>query len=115
MGNQFARRNFLKGLMNIPLAASAGALLNEKSIFTNKDFVTAGSKGLKTSLNAFSFNVPLANGSMTMDDLLTAGAGFGFDAVDITGYYFKGYPVVPTDEYLYNVKRKAFGLGLDIS
>jgi sugar phosphate isomerase/epimerase len=51
---------------------------------------------------------------MTLDDLLEFCAGQGFIAVDITGYYFKGYPQVPSDETLYQVKRKAFSLGLEI-
>jgi len=39
----------------------------------------------------------------------------GFAGVDITGYYFKGYPQPPADEWLFQIKRKAFGLGLEIS
>jgi len=70
---------------------------------------------LKTSLNAYSFNRPLVEGSMDIDSLLEYCAGEGFDAVDITAYYFPGYPEVPADEYLYQVKKKAFLLGLEIS
>ena len=70
---------------------------------------------LKTSLNAFSFNAPLLNKSMTLDDLLQFCSDTGFEAVDITGYYFPGYPKVPDDAFLYNIKRKAFLLGLEIS
>ena len=69
---------------------------------------------LKLSLNAYSFNKPLLDGSMTIDDLLDFCAGKGFDGVDITGYYFKGYPVVPSDEYIYHIKQKAFRLCLDL-
>ena len=70
---------------------------------------------LKTSLNAFSFNSPLSEGKMNIDDLLQFCAANDFEAVDITAYYFPGYPEVPSDEYLYNVKRKAYSLGLEIS
>ncbi len=70
---------------------------------------------LKTSLNAYSFNRPLSDGAMDLDSLLEYCAGEGFDAVDITAYYFPGYPAVPTDEYLYHVKQKAFLVGLEIS
>jgi sugar phosphate isomerase/epimerase len=70
---------------------------------------------LKTSLNAYSFNKPLSNGSMDVFDLINYCADIGFDAVDITAYYFDGYPDVPSDEYLYKVKQQAFLLGLDIS
>lgn len=71
--------------------------------------------GLKTSLNAFSFNIPLTNGMMTISDLLDFCAVSGFEGVDITAYYFKGYPQVPSDEYLFQIKRKAFRLGLEIT
>jgi sugar phosphate isomerase/epimerase len=37
------------------------------------------------------------------------------EAIDVTGYYFPGYPGVPSDEYIYELKRKAFKLGIDIS
>ncbi len=67
------------------------------------------------SLNAFSFNGPLMEKKMTLEDLLETCAEIGFDGIDITGYYFPGYPNVPPDEYLYHVKRKAFRLGLDIT
>jgi sugar phosphate isomerase/epimerase len=70
---------------------------------------------LKTSLNAYSFNSLLLKGEMNLDDLLEFCAANQFDAVDITGYYFPGYPEVPSDEYLYHIKQKAFLLGLEIS
>jgi sugar phosphate isomerase/epimerase len=35
--------------------------------------------------------------------------------VDVTGYFFPGYPNAPRDEYLYRLKRHAFDLGLAIS
>lgn len=70
---------------------------------------------IKTSLNAYSFNAPLMSGEMNLDDLLEYCAAENFDAVDITAYYFPGYPEVPSDEYLYHIKQKAFLLGLDIS
>ena len=70
---------------------------------------------LKTSLNAYSFNSPLTKGEMNLDQLLEFCAVNQFDAVDITAYYFPGYPEVPSDEYLYHIKQKAFWLGLEIS
>ena len=70
---------------------------------------------LKTSLNAFSFNKPLLNGEMNLDQLLEFCAQNQIDAVDLTAYYFPGYPEVPTDEYLYHIRQKAFLLGVEIS
>ncbi len=37
------------------------------------------------------------------------------DAVDLTGYFFPGYPGVPEDSYIYRIKRYAHDLGLVIS
>ena len=37
------------------------------------------------------------------------------EALDITAYYIPTYPEVPSDEYIYELKRKAFSLGIDIS
>lgn len=69
---------------------------------------------LKLSLNAYSFNKQLLDGSMSLHELLEFAASQGLMAVDITGYYFKGYPEVPSDEVIYDIKRKAFSLGLEI-
>ena len=67
------------------------------------------------SLNAFSFNDPLMDKTMTLENLLETCSEIGFDGVDITAYYFPGYPSVPDDNYLYHIKQKAFRLGLDIT
>jgi len=99
------RRDFLSSLIGIPL------VLNTKGSARQ----IKGSNRLKTSLNAFSFNKPLLDGSMTVFDLLEYCAATGFEGVDITGYYLKGYPAVPDDEYLFKVKRMALRLGLEIS
>jgi sugar phosphate isomerase/epimerase len=69
---------------------------------------------LKLSLNAFSFDKPLRSGSMTLDDLLDFCSKTGFEGVDLTGYYFPGYPAPPDDEYIFHIKRKAFRLGIDL-
>ena len=71
--------------------------------------------GLKIGLNAFSFNDLLLGGKMTIDEVLDYCAEQCIDAVDLTGYYFPGYPAVPPDEYIYHVRKKAFRLGLEIS
>jgi sugar phosphate isomerase/epimerase len=75
---------------------------------------TGGAK-LKVGLNAYSFNEPLLKGEMSLDQLLEFCAGQNLEAVDLTGYYFKGYPQPPSDDVIYHVKRRAFLLGLDIS
>lgn len=129
------RKNFLTSLLGIPAIASAGftsasspgrgnlpaapqaapANAPQAAPAAPQAPSAAGVKKLKTSLNAFSFNDPLLAGKMTISDMLDFCAAAGFEGVDITGYYFTGYPNVPADDYLYGIKRKALRLGVGIS
>ena len=111
----FKRRKFLKSLLAFPALTSAGVVVNSREAFAQDRNVNSGKSKLKMSLNAFSFNGPLTDKKMNLDDLLEVCAEIGFEGVDITGYYFPGYPNVPPDDYLHHIKRKAFRLGLDIS
>ncbi len=52
---------------------------------------------------------------MDIFDMLRWAADIGFQAVDITGYYFDGYPHKPEPSYLYRIKRQAHALGIEIS
>jgi sugar phosphate isomerase/epimerase len=70
---------------------------------------------LKLGLNAYSFDKQLKAGSMTLADAVRFCAQHGVDALDPTGYYFPGYPAVPPDEYIYDLKRTAFVNGVAIS
>ena len=112
MKDKNPRRNFVKSLMIAPTLCSLGTL--EKIGTLNQTDQSKSSK-LKTSLNAYSFNEPLRAKTMTLDDLLDYCAEHNFDGVDLTGYYFPGYPQVPSDEYIYHIKRKAHLLGVSIS
>lgn len=109
MKNQTARRNFIKSLMLTPTLTTIGT----NSILNIYEKPKKGY--LKTSLNAYSFNDPLIAKTMTLDDLLDYCAEHNFDGVDLTGYYFPNYPQVPTDEYIYHIKRKAHLVGVSIS
>ncbi len=100
-------------MIGLPLLASACSASKSSSASANE--LPRVSNGLKTALNAYSFNAPLMDGSMTISDMLDFCAATGFEGVDITGYYFKGYPQVPPDEYIFQIKRKAFRLGIEIS
>ena len=103
------RKQFLQGL----LALTATSLASESlGGYTSPDFYKPG---LKTSLNAYSFNDLLIKGKITLDELLEFCAARQFDAIDITGYYFKSYPSVPADDIIFGFKRKAHRLGLGIS
>jgi sugar phosphate isomerase/epimerase len=115
MSNSFKRRNFLKSFLGLPILTSAGVSINSQDGFAQERNINSGKSKLKMSLNAFSFNAPLMDKKMNLDELLETCSEIGFDGVDITAYYFPGYPHVPTDDYLYHIKRKAFRLGLGIS
>ncbi len=109
------RRKFLKSLLAFPVLTSAGITLKNHKGFAQERNINSGKSKLKMGLNAFSFNVPLVEKKMNLDDLLDVAAEIGFEGVDITAYYFPGYPNVPPDDYLHHIKRKAFRLGLEIS
>ena len=110
----YNKRNFLKSLIFLPVVSGLGVSnLSLTNIGKKRERVKG--QNLKISLNAYSFNEPLSNGSMNLHDLLDFCATHNFDAADLTAYYFPGYPEVPSDEYLYSIKRKAFELGLEIS
>jgi len=70
---------------------------------------------LKIGLNAYSFNRPLMAGTMTLSDVIDYCAEHNIDGLDATGYYFPGYPNVPDDKYIRDLKRKAFVNGVTIS
>ena len=113
MSNHLQRRKFLSSMIGLPAVISAGLHIDDQPAFAKR--ISGTANGLKTSLNAFSFNTSLSDGTMTISDLLDFCADSGFEGVDVTGYYFKGYPQVPSDEYLFQIKRKAFRLGIEIS
>lgn len=106
------RRNFIHAMAAVPVISTSGFGMNQliKSSSGSKD----NDNRLKIGLNSYSFNTPLMNGSMDLDRLIDFCAEQGFYSVDLTGYYFKGYPEVPSDEYIYHIKRKAFLKGVDI-
>lgn len=101
------RRTLLKSLAALPLMAATGSAV--AAVTDNH------AHHLKLSLNVYSFNRLLRDGSVDLFDLLDFCARHNFDAIDPTGYYFPGYPAVPRDDYINAFKRKAFYLGLDIS
>lgn len=93
----------------------------------NNGFAQKVRKGNQNSpiilaLNAYSFNDLLLakekrdNQSLfTIFNLMDWCASQKIVAVDLTGYYFPGYPEVPSDQYILQVRNKAKQLGLVIS
>jgi sugar phosphate isomerase/epimerase len=70
---------------------------------------------VKLGLNAYSFNKPLTDGGITLAGVVDYCAQHGIDALDATGYYFPGYPKVPSDDYIFSLKRHAFVNGVILS
>ncbi len=100
------RRTLLKSIAMLPLVTAGSGLAGIYPEFQPR---------LKLSLNVYSFNRLLRDGTIDLFDVLEFCAEHGFDAIDPTGYYFPGYPEVPPDDYINQFKKQAFLLGLDIS
>jgi len=112
MENSKSRRNFLKTLLAAPAMTWTGVIpgnSNSGNISEQKE------SKLKISLNLYSFNDLLRNGKVDLFDMINFCVAHNFDAIDPTGYYFPGYPEVPSDEFIYQFKRKVFIEGLEIS
>jgi sugar phosphate isomerase/epimerase len=109
------RREFLKSLLALPAIAALNMMPTTLRSGAQEKVPRKGGPKLKIGLNAYSFNAPLLAGEMSLDELLEFCAEQNLEAVDLTGYYFKGYPSPPTDDVIFHVKRRAFLLGLDIS
>jgi sugar phosphate isomerase/epimerase len=107
-----SRRAFLTG--STALAASAVCGLPGVAQAAGEIKRRSGVR-LKLALNSYSFNRPLMAHQMTLEDVIDFCAAHDIDGLDATGYYFPGYPKVPDDEYLYNLKRKAYVNGVTIS
>jgi sugar phosphate isomerase/epimerase len=99
----------------IPALAAFSLVPHEIKLLAQSKVARTGGSKLKIGLNAYSFNEPLLKGGMKLEEVLEFCAQQGLDSVDLTGYYFPGYPEPPSDETIYAIKRKAFLLGLDIS
>jgi len=105
-----SRRRWIKQV--IPLALGP---LFVPTGFAKTIPLQAPSPNLKLSLNAYSFNSLLMKQELSLYELFDYCAKQGFQAVDLTAYYLSGYPKVPDDKYLYEVKREAHRNGLHIS
>ncbi len=103
MDEKQTRRSMLLGALGLPAA------------FAQRRVPRVAGVGVRLGLNAYSFNAPLRDGSMTLMDVVDYCAGHGIAAVDPTGYYFPGYPKIPTDEFLFALKRRAFLNGVILS
>lgn len=103
MLNPLNRRRFAATLAALPLCAA------------DQRVVRRPGTNIRIGLNAYSFNRPLMAGQMTLHDVIDFCAEQRLEGVDLTGYYFPGYPVPPKDDFLFDLKRKAFFNGVTIA
>jgi len=121
MDSSFNRRDLIKSSFLLPLCAATGIEPWGVCALAQTPIKRVGGPKLKISLNAYSFSKALNDhikgrgAGMTLFDLLEFCAKNNFDAVDPTGYFFPGYPAVPSDSFINEFKLRAFHLGLDIS
>lgn len=112
-----SRRDFLRRSAWLPFATLGLSARASASV------PARGFSRLRTSLNAYSFYVELNLGlkdpkhpkAMDLHQLLRFAADEGFDAIDLTGYFFASYPSAPSDAEIFAIKHEAFRLGLEIS
>lgn len=124
MNKKIKRRDFIKGGILLPLS-TAGSGLGAVSASAREPSSRAGGSALKVACNAYSFAKLLNNqlrgrgAGLSLFDFADFCAQQNFDGLDVTGYYFPGYekngPGVPTDKYIFELKRRIFDLGLGIS
>jgi sugar phosphate isomerase/epimerase len=101
------RRDFLKRASALALAGKAA--------------FSASSQVLKPGLNAYSFNKLLNDATkkrgpgITLIQVLEFAAKNKFDSFDPTGYFFPGYPKVPPDSYVDELKKRFADLGVAVS
>ena len=107
------RRNFLR------VAAFAAASSEAAAAYAPP--ARAGSSSFTPTLNAYSFleqlNARQADPTKGIDlfDVCDFCAKHNIEAVDLTGYFFPGYPQAPSQEYIGRIKRYTHDRGITIS
>jgi sugar phosphate isomerase/epimerase len=115
------RRSFIESAALLPVAAATGLPAASVGAAPAPPIARLGGPHLKPAVNAYSFlellNANAKDKSQGLDlfGVCDFCAQLGSDAVDLTGYFFPGYPAAPDDAYLVRLKRHAFDRGLAIS
>jgi sugar phosphate isomerase/epimerase len=109
MQNTATRRGFLKTTALLPLFGAAAQTPAKRPA------------ALKIALNAYSFNKLLNDNirgrgeGITLLQVLEFAAKNKFEGFDATGYFFPGYPKLPPNAYVDQLKQRAADLGVGIS
>ncbi len=108
------RRTFLRLAALAPIAAAT-------SSYALPPIQRTGGSLLKPAINAFSFLEPLtanakdASKGIDLFGVCDFCAKHDIEAVDLTGYFFPGYPKPPADSYVGRIKRYTHDRGIVIS
>lgn len=110
-----------QGTRKAPAAERQAAQPPRMAVEHRRDFDASVSR-VQPALNAYSFSKELNNHvkaragrAMTLFDLIDFCVAHDIPAVDLTGYFFVGYPEVPSDDYIHAIKRYAHLHGVRIS
>ncbi len=115
-----SRREFLKSAALLAATAALASPAMDAAAAV-MPITRVGGPFLRPSLNVFSFLEPLnanmkdASKGIDLFGVCDYCAKHDIEAVDLTGYFFPGYPKAPTDAYVNRIKRHAHDLGIDIS
>jgi len=116
--SSISRLSFLKQFVGMPVAAF---LASPDILAAFEPIQHVGPCALKPALNAYSFlellnaNAKDPRSGIDLFGVCEFAEKQDFDAVDLTGYFFPGYPKTPDDRYLARIKKHVHDLGLVIS
>ena len=116
--NTASRRSFIKRAALLPLAAS---LSFSKTTAAVPPIKRTGGPFFTPALNAYSFlemlneNMKDASKGIDLFAVVDFCAKHDIEAVDLTGYFFPGYPKAPADSYVNRMKRYVHDRGIVIS
>lgn len=114
MSQMIDRRRFLQGSGAVALASCGWLAGSAKRADAIEPIERNGQPKFKFSLAAYSYRMLLTGNppDLTLADFINDCAALGLEGTELTSYYF---PKTITHEYLRDLKRQAFRLGLGIS
>ena len=113
MNTHMKRRGFLT--RGIGVAAAFALSIKPEKLWAVGEVNRLNGSRVKLAVNAYCFNAALLAGKMTLEDVIDYCVAHNVDGVDLTGYYFHGYPAVPSDDYIFKLKKKAYLNGVAIN
>jgi sugar phosphate isomerase/epimerase len=113
MNTHIKRRGFLTH--GIGAAAACALSIRPETLWAVGEVNRLKGSRVKLAVNAYCFNAALLAGKMSLEDVVDYCVAQNVEGVDLTGYYFHGYPAVPSDDYIFKLKKKAYLNGVTIN